>query len=67
MKDYRTRIESVRFLFAGNQSAADARIGPDVDDKFFQPDHKALEKKPWKISLSMDESRRGGADSSDLL
>ena len=28
---------------------------------------KALEKKLWKISLSMDESRRGGADSSDLL
>ena len=56
-----------RKLFAGNQSAADARIGPDVDDKFFQPDHKALEKKPWKISLSMDESRRGGADSTDLL
>lgn len=57
----------MRFLFAGNQSAADARIGPDVDDKFFQLDHKALEKKPWKISLSMDESRRGGADSTDLL
>ena len=56
-KDYRTRIESVRFLFAGKQSAADVRIGPDVDDKFSQPVHRAPEKRHWKTPLSMDESR----------
>ena len=56
-KDYRTRIESVRFLFAGNQSAADVRNQPDVYDKFSQPVHRAPEKRHWKTPLSMDESR----------